>query len=254
MYIRLLAVCLLLSFSVAAQSPRGILETDRVAKPILIVEPKFPDQVSHENFPIEIKLRGTVTEKGQMTSFSFPSSDGREKFVAVIRDVLPTWRFMPALNHVICTTTDSEMTASVWFDMPNGKPSISVSMPRGTPDHPGPSTEARGRTDKWIPRRWKKTPQISFPRVAIRLDMEGAAAVIVKVNWAGDIVDPILWYYTPHESFGDAALEGVRGASFEPRADDEEKSRLDCVVVPTEFCFGDSGARFPNSGCQRNRS
>ena len=80
--------------------------------------------------------------------------------------------------------------------------------------------------------------------------MEGAAAVIMKVNWAGDIVDPILWYYTPHEIFGEAALKGVRKASFEPRTDDEEKSRLDCVVVPIGFCLGDGGAKFPNSGCR----
>ena len=251
------AVSMLFAVCAHAQSAPGeITAADRLATPLLVVPPKYLAHVMDgkpENFSVEVQMRGTVDKQGQFTSPIFLDPDGRERFIEALQRVLPLWRFRPALLPMGCSPIDSEMTLIVWFEMVNGKPSLSVSTPKVPAKADVSTSEAAPSTPKERVRRtWKTPPYASYPRRARAVGMEGRAELLMTANADGEIVASSVWYSIPNDEFGVEALDSIRGATLVPHAAELDKSKTVCVAIPFQFCLKDRVA-IPSNGCNKTR-
>ncbi|MEQ1517114.1 MAG: TonB family protein [Usitatibacteraceae bacterium] len=235
-----------------AQTPTEITAADRYATPILVEPPRNLAELLEgrgENFSVEIKLRGTVTKAGQLTAPVFDAPAGNEKLVKALERELQVWRFRPEIHKTECHVIEGEMLLSVWFEVINGRPSMSVS----TPKYPAPAEKAESTTgtpakSKIVPRVWATAPAVAYPRKARVAGTEGRAQLLLRANWDGKIVEASVWTSIPDDEFGKAAMSSLAAASMLPNLAESDKSKLSCISVPFQFCLTNR-VIFPSVGC-----
>lgn len=239
------------AMSAIAQSDlRPVSDEDTRARPVLIVAPAFPERRSADVLPVEIKVVGTVSEKGELTDAKFPGAEGKEKYVQEVQSVLALWRFRPPVPKDTCVPAQGENTLSVWFEEKNGKPTVWVSVPTDPPPN------VRGKDGKLerSSRQYAARPRLEFPEMASQVGMEGAAELLMLVNRRGDVLKTTVLYSTPNKIFGEAAIEGSRRVRLEPLAETDTGGETKCYTIQFQFCLA-HGIRveYPNSGCAQSR-
>ena len=231
--------------SASAQSdPRAIQEEDKYVRPILIVAPAFPKSEPTDKLPVEIRVSGSVNVEGVLEAPDFSPTEGNEKFINAIKDVLSLWRFRPAIGKETCMPVVSTGVALVWFEEKDGMPSVSVSMPKW------PSAGGVADTKpKNFPRVFVNRPKIEYPFSARRAAMEGATELLFNVNYEGEALQTTVLYSIPNKIFGDAAISGSRRVRFSAGAPDDDVKKNVCIVVPFKYCL-QSGASYPLTACR----
>lgn len=236
--------------SFSQSDPRPIQAEDKLARPILIIAPKYPVREPGDNSSVEIRVTGIVTKEGVMELPVFTPYAGNEKFIAAIQEVLALWRFRPAIDNRMCAPTSSPGTISVWFEEKNGRPSVSVS----TPTTSATNDELKNGDQRLLQRKMLWRPKAEFPVKARQVGMEGAAEVLVRVNYAGDVVQSTLLYSTPHIIFGEAAIASLGRLKLSPIVGESDPQESTCYVMKFTFCFNDGPAEYPNSACSNRYS
>jgi hypothetical protein len=227
----------------AAQDARPLTKQDSFVAPVLVVAPKAPAWSANDVASVEVRVTGTVGANGAMENPVFEKAQGKDKYVAAVREVLRLWRFKPAVDLAQCAPVKSSGTVSVWFENRSGKPSVSVSMPRLG----GKNDVLRASGDGGMVKVTHR-PRADFPLDARDIGADGAAEVLVKLNERGDNIQQTLLYSTPHSMFGEAALTSAREVRLALGG-----AKSQCVAVPYYFCI-DKDVAFPNSACEARRA
>lgn len=240
----LLASALSLNSSgVFCQEPVAVTDNDKWPRPLLVVAPSFPKGASTEMLPVQIRVEGAVTADGNFRSPAFIPTEGREAFVRAISDVLPYWRFRPALDRKTCKTAESPAVFGVTFELKAGAPSVSVSSPAAEKVD-GAGTPLRGL-------HLVSTHGAKFPYEARQGAIEGFAEILVAIDSEGDIERKSIISSIPNALFGDAALEGLRHARFSRPDMSQSDFKTVCFVLPFNFCLSPGEARYPDSHCRK---
>jgi hypothetical protein len=226
-----------------AQDARPLGGMDAFASPVLVVSPKAPPLAAGDPPSVEIRLSGVIGVDGTMENPVFDNAEGRDKYVAAVREVLRLWRFKPAVDLATCTPVRSNGSVRVWFETKQGKPSVSVSMPQAGGRHEALRAGGEGALVKVTHR-----PRAAFPLDAREIGADGAAEVLVMLNERGENVRQTLLYSTPHSMFGEAALASARDVKIALGG-----AKAQCVAVPYYFCI-DKDVNFPNSACEARRA
>src|SRR6185503_5727901 len=124
---------------------------------------------------VKVEVQGTITAVGELTSPRFAHAEGHEAYAREVREVVGLWRFMPAVAEAKCVPKDSEATLYVWFELKDGKPTVSVSAP------PKRTAKPAGKLT------FRKRPDIVYPLIARRKGIEGETIVLVRVLRSGEI-------------------------------------------------------------------
>jgi TonB family protein len=231
------------SLGALCQEPTLVTESDAWARPLLVVAPSFPKDVRPEMLPVEIHIEGTVTEKGTFVSPVFSPASGKEIFVQSVAGVIKDWRFRPALDANECKTRESRGSVNVYFELKDGKPSISVSSAFKTKPDAGGSIESGIH----IVRKGKK----EFPPLAFDAGIEGSAELLMSVDPHGAIVSTIVVSSLPNELFGKAAVEGFASAKYSEIESTERPDKMRCATILVKFCIRDSGqVRYRSPNCR----
>ena len=242
----LLILCTATTIAFAQAPPRAVQSEDKRARPVLIISPKFPDATPADKLPVEVRISGTVNEAGVLTSPAYLHSEGKEIFIRAIEEVLPQWRFKPAVDEESCQTVSSVGTMSVWFEEKGGRPIVSVSMPL--------KSKGEDALERIVDQySFVRRPNFEYPQAARRVGMEGATELLFKVNEEGDVLQATLVFSTPNKVFGEAAIEATKRVKFVPRAPDKSARKIRCIVFPLAFCLTD-GADYPNSACGKRET
>lgn len=230
--------------SYAQSDLRLITEEDKFFRPILVIPPQFPKEAAIDKLPVEIRVKGMVSEDGTLLSPEFSPLDGNEKFIEAIKDVLPLWRFRPAVDQTLCAPVASNGVLLVWFEAKDGSPSVSVSYPKRAVVSAATAANvaAAGRT-------FTRSPRIEFPFSARVAGMEGSAVLLIAVNYEGEIVQKRVLYSVPNKVFGDAALMGVKRALFNVIKPEADTPKTVCMTMPLKYCLS-SGVNYPSGACK----
>ena len=160
---RLLTCVLLLTFASSVfcnSGPEEISEKNTYARTILVVPPTHPKEYPAGKSSVEIRLTGTVTVEGVLRSPVFEEREGEEKFIKAIREVLPDWRFSPAVGVGTCKLVESKGAVSVWFETKNEELVVSVSALRAEKTVSNPVSPGGKRLE------YVRRPKLEYPRVA----------------------------------------------------------------------------------------
>ena len=226
----------------AQSDPRPLEEEDKYVRAVLIVPPAFRYLDPAIKLPVEIRVKGIVNDKGVMESVEYSPVEGNEKFIASIERVLSLWIFRPAVDNVTCAPIASTGVLLVWFEEKDGKPVVSVSMPKTQPA--AKPIDAKPAT---VPRILEIYPKVTYPSSARRAGMEGAADLLYAVNPEGEVLQTRVLYSSPSTVFGDEALAGSKRVKFSAGTTDDPRKQS-CILIPFQYCLID-GARYPSSAC-----
>ena len=237
-------LCIASMISYAQYDPQPIDEQDKFFRPILVVPPEFPKLASTDKLTVEIRVKGIVSEDGKLEAPEFSPVEGNEKFIEAIKEVLPLWRFRPAVDQALCAPVASNGVVQVWFEVKEGSPTVSVSFPKNSVI--SPSTAAKAPV---VVRTLTRRPKIEFPFAARCVGMEGSATLLLMVNHEGEIVQKRVLYSIPDKAFGDAGLIGVRRALFNVIKPEADTPKTICMSLPINYCLS-NGANFRSNTCK----
>ena len=234
----LLAFALSLNSSgVSCQEPVAVTQNDLWPRPLLVVAPAFPKGASLQMLPVQIRVEGRVTADGNFRSPVFLPAEGREVFVKAISDVLPYWRFRPALERKGCKTMEGPAVFGITFELKAGAPSVSVSSP-AVEKVDSAGTSLRGL-------HLVSPPGAKYPYDSRQAGIEGFAEILVEVDSEGDIASKAIISSVPNALFGEAALEALRNARFSRPDMSQSEYKTACVVLPFNFCMHVRGSSIP---------
>lgn len=107
----------------------------------------------------------------------------------------------------------------LWWSAPDDKPAATVAQrpARGASEIPaGPPPKFAGEDTIGSPATYLRPPQISYPTLARRAGLQGEVIVGVLVRKNGDIGEVRVVQGSGHALLDEAAVQGVRTASFQP--------------------------------------
>jgi TonB family protein len=241
--VALLSLLITATSSIAQSDPREISAEDKYIRPILLVVPDVPKRDPADKWPIEIRVSGTVNESGTLDAAAFSPVEGNEKYIQAINDVLSFWRFRPAIDDKLCAPVASTGVVLVWFEEKDGKPSVSVSVPKNSSE-PGANNAAAATPRVTL----KVRPKVEYPPDARRVGMEGSTELLFQVNPQGEIIQTRPLYSIPNKKFGDEALRGARRTQFSLSAAGDAPAKNLCISIAFFFCLK-SPATYPSQAC-----
>lgn len=241
--VALLLFLLTATASIAQSDPRVINAEDKYIRPILLVAPDIPKRDPADKWPIEIRVSGTVNELGTLDSAAFSPVEGNEKYIQAIKEVLSFWRFRPAIDGKLCAPATSTGVVLVWFEEKDGKPAVSVSVPKISSER-----EVNKATAGTSRLTLKVRPKVEYPSDARRAGMEGSAELLFQVNPQGEVIQTKLLYSVPNKIFGDEAIRGARRTQFSLSAAGDAPEKNLCIIIPFFFCL-QSPATYPSQAC-----
>jgi tetratricopeptide (TPR) repeat protein len=228
------------SFAAYCQSnPVEVTAKDAYAQPLLIVPPVFPKNTSQELLPLELRMTGTVDAGGNFTLPVFTPAQNTTDFTRAVLDVLPYWRFRPALDRKACKAVDSKAVVNIYFELKEGQPSISVSSPARTNGAPG-----RPGSQAFVTR-----PTIQYPASMLARGIEGSVEALMRVNGKGEVVERSLLFSIPKPEFGVATIEGLRRVEFSSDESIKDLEATSCYTVPIKFCIENGHPDYADPKC-----
>jgi len=237
------AFSLLFPIWAAGQSAPEMLSEKHInARPLFIVKPGIPADVTAESYPAEIRVTGTVTREGILSAPVIHNAEGKEALALAVKGVIEHWRFAPAITRD-CKTRDSAGEVVIWFEIKEGKPAIFVSNPVPVKQLTGANfPKIKLRTYEVMPKR------VEFPYRAARAGVEGATEIVIEVDPQGEILARNVVYSLPVKDFGEEALAALKRARFTKDDSPELGNKNICIVQLWNFCLPTS-ASYPIWGC-----
>ncbi len=228
------------------QEARPLDERDGYATVMLVLPPEYPPDAVKEGSgkSIEVAVSGTVGVDGRMVPKEFTMAQRDERFIAAVRAVLPEWRFVPAVDDAACSAKVSEASVLVWFDIKDGKPAISVSVP-----------EAAARAKRAVVAKqggkltFRDSKAFVYPEAARQAGVEGKVIALAKVDGQGQPTEvSVLAHLPATDIFDGPAIEGIRQAKYVGG----EAGKAFCAQIPMMYCLG-GRIGYPLSACDGRR-
>ena len=211
----------------------------RWGSPEKILPPEYPSSALKRGVAASVDIEGTVLPTRQLSDVRYTSeSPEKEPFIEALKEVLPYWTFHPVKGDD-CWPQPQRVTTTVWFEVAEGKPKISVSSAKLP-------ASVRREVMKPIQRR---AP--AYPAAMIRAEKEAIVYARMEVNRDGNVVDVQTQIFAtpgsesraglgetifPHpksgpETFSGATTYALSQWKFPPLPEGESKSRFACLEV-----------------------
>jgi TonB family protein len=172
----------------------------------LFVAPQYPPGAAGEGIQATVDVIGMVREDGTLGPTRLEVKPEREDFRKAVEEVMAFWILYPKYDDT-CHYTPVEGQVRVWFEIKDGKPIVSFSMPRRKEAAPLPGAPAE------IYRAIRKT-EIRYPYAARREGREGTVVALLHVPDTGE-VERIAFVPGRHnEDFSSEVYEGLKRWKF----------------------------------------
>jgi TonB family protein len=213
---------------------------ERIPEPLLIVSPEYPSNPPKGKKSVEVKVRGQVTAEGRFAATAYEVGDDEAMFADSVRAVLEHWRFVPGIKD--CKPASQEATLHLWFEMKDGRPSVSATIPSKRDAGP-PLNGAKPLKPVSI------TPP-EYPLNMLWRQIEGIVLVLLRINKSGVVEDVVLRAFSPVDGFNEEVLKAHRLAKFEPfdPADWGGKEWI-CMQREVRFCIKNGAGGFSEPRC-----
>ena len=205
--------CLALTFAgaaFAADEPKPFSEAEmkaRAAQPVVIVAPAYPEAAAKEKIEGTVDVFGLVLADGNFDLKRLEA--GREDMKTAVKDVIELWRFVPGYGED-CSPRPVEAQLRIWFEMKDGKPSISVSRATATPKPPQPVEElARMHVVERVDPR--------YPQQAVRAGKQGDIEALMLVGDDGNVKRVEIVPSTTPKIFADEVARAMAKWKYAPR-------------------------------------
>jgi hypothetical protein len=177
-----LAAALGLPAMSAAQSgpePFHTGDTSVWGKPYRILAPEYPPDLLREGRTGQVDFNGTINGTGAMENVVIaPGDPGTKAFAEAVLAVLPHWRFHPFMGSD-CMPEAKVAANRVWFEIVDGKPTVSASRAVTPPAKRDPALVERYK------RLGGKEP--NFPGSMIRQGVQARTYARLELDPAGRV-------------------------------------------------------------------
>jgi TonB family protein len=216
-----------------------LLTKSRVARPVTIVPPEFPQGPQAPEGGIRVDVRGSVLLDGSLAPLEIRAQSGLERFAEAVQLVLKWWRFVPALDADACLPRIAEVAFAVWFEGSHQQPRVSLSYPSGGEDQPTPP--------ELMPLESLEAPSIAYPRRL--MEVEGKVRALLRIDASGQVASASILSSTPYGVFDELVLRNARQTSAKWKS--SAVPQPICVLRPYMFCMGGRPPRLPYAECKR---
>lgn len=209
----------------------------RAATPVAVITPDFPAGATLPAGGVRVDVEGTVAPDGRFLARSLRTEGDFPNFVAAVAEVLPGWRFEPAVDEQACAPVASASHLSVWFERSDSAPRILVSRP----------------TDESTPMPLPAYTLGRAPRIDYPFGMEGVEGgvkVLIQVRPDGGVASVKVRTSFPPGAFDHTAVS--HAARTRVMWDDAEPEGNLCLQREYVFCF-EGPPRVPYSKCRVRR-
>lgn len=182
----------------------------RAARMTLFVTPAYPQAAVVEGIQATVDVIGTVLPDGMLSPSRIEVKPDREDFRKAIAEVMPFWMLYPGYDDS-CRYQPVEGQVRVWFELKDGKPAVSFSMPRKQADAKAPPP-APGAPEN-IYRAIHRTP-LRYPAGPQRAGIEGMVTALLYVPDTGEVQNVVLVPGRHNANFGLAVYEGLKRWRF----------------------------------------
>jgi TonB family protein len=167
---------------------------------LTIVTPKFPAAHTVPAEGVRVDVSGTVLPAGNFQASAVSAPAGLQPFADAVVDVLPWWRFVPAVDNKACSAIAQEFAFAVWFEGTANKPRVFVSMPSRRESEPSPLYADLVESIS--------SPEMTYPRRLRRL--EGQVRVLMLFGASGNVEVVNVLSSTPYGAFDADVLDHAR--------------------------------------------
>lgn len=203
------------------------------AKPKGVVPPDYPAAQFKAGVTAQVEAVLRINERGTLKEvLAIKAGNGDEAFENAVRDVVRFWNF-ESLSNCECKPVEFTARLTVWFEIKDGKPSISVSRGGDVDDLPGlhakPLKLVRDavvfrKISATSPRELRRAGKDAIVYAMLLLKPETGAAESAKIVHVD--VDPDYRQY-----FGATIEEALKQLRYEPFASTQSGLVSSCFVV-----------------------
>jgi TonB family protein len=179
----------------------------RAARMTLFVTPAYPPSAAREGVEATVDVIGTVLPDGALGPARFEVKPDREDFRKAVEEVMPFWMLYPGYDDT-CHYQPVEGQVRVWFEIKNGKPAVSFSMPRKLKDATSPPGAPQD-----IYRAIHKV-ELLYPRGPQRAGREGSVIALLHVPDTGEVENVVLVPGRHNADFGLTVYQGLKRWRF----------------------------------------
>jgi TonB family protein len=178
----------------------------RAAQITVIVPPDYPATALRDSIEATVDVHGTVRADGHLDVSRIKAVPDREDFRAAVTEVVRFWLFRP-LYDATCHAMDVEGQVRVWFEIKEGKPAISISVP------PKEKVEEITPSDASLYRAVRRVNP-AYPGSALRAGREGSVEALLHVADSGEVEEVVIVPGRDSGVFGPAIVNALRRWRF----------------------------------------
>lgn len=195
-------------------APRVMSEAELAegaARVVMFVPPDYPPAALRENVEATVDVVGTVRPDGRLEVARMEASVERAEFRKAIEEVAKFWLFRPSYDRQ-CRPREVEGRLRIWFEIKEGKPAISISVPRVD----RAAVEARSPIERGTIKVVHRV-EPRFPREAQNRGMTGAVEALMRVAPSGVVEEVVIVPGVHAKVFGPAVAEALSQWRYAPR-------------------------------------
>lgn len=181
------------------------------ARVVMFVPPEYPAAALRENVEATVDVVGTVRADGVLEVARMEASVDRAEFREAIEEVSKFWLFRPSYDRQ-CRPQKVEGRLRIWFEIKDGKPAISISVPKVD----RAVVEARSPIERGTIKVVHRVQPL-FPREAQQRGMEGAVEALMRVAPAGEVEEVVIVPGVHAKVFGPAVAQALAQWRYAPR-------------------------------------
>lgn len=213
------------------------------AKPKVVIAPKYPDSQLSLKAAGRVDVDVTLKNTGEVASFRIAKSEpSNPAFEKAVEDVVQLWLFHYKLNKE-CIPIESSGNVRVWFDVVDGKGTVSVSG-AVSPSVAASDAAAQGARPQlgWLNRK-EIFSNLRYPAKARRENFRAEMTTVMRIDaMSGKTIDiettwietrPAFSSESVKSSFRDSVKDALMIARFAPRPGPNYR-----VCVPFSFRMG----------------
>lgn len=227
-------VVLTVGLSLAAVPPCGAEVTQgndpgRWGSPAVVLPPVYPELALRQGRAGSVDINGVIAENGRLEDVHYTSdSSEAADFIAELKEVIPQWSFYAPLDDD-CLPRRERVTTTVWFEVVDGKPKISVSR-RTHPEWKGIKTaEVLERILPKYPRRMMDAGVEATVYSKIEIEPSGRVESVKSKAFELSSKGGTLQY------FERATSEALSKWRFKTLPEGEDAVRVECQSVTYRF-------------------
>lgn len=201
------------------------------ARPLRVLPPEYPSAQLKAGVSAKVEATLRINQGGTFKEvLEIKADNGDAAFESAVREVVQHWTFRPYID---CECTPMEFTArqTVWFEIKDGQPVVSVSQGEAPPKRHTHAKPLRFLNGEEV----YKAMTDGFPRLARRTSSEGVVYARVRVDPATGAVSKVDIQHVEARSelvpyFANAALSSLRQARYQ--IDEDAKPPIQsCITV-----------------------